>query len=213
MSIARQMMMAAAGAGGGGGVEVIFHGASATADTSQTATIDFGTPQAGDYQIIGLIGQESNNNLTLTAPANQVVFRADGGSFDALQFCVLDSLQTGETSVSASATYRNTIFAWTIRGAGTPLFDTAYSYTTTVSDSISVSADGAVLAMSTAETVSLDVHPDIVEVSDAVFPIVEGGFNTSGGHSAGISAQTIPLIATNSTVARSMIGAISFQRA
>ena len=191
-------------------VEVIFHGASATDGNSQTASIDMGTSQTGDIQIVGVIGQGGSGNLTLSSPPAMLLFSGRGGSFDEFEIYQLAANQSGPTNFAASATYRNTIFAWTVRGASPQPVDTAYSYETSVSDSLVVPQRGAVLAMSTCQNVSMDVYPDIVEVSDAAFLDIEAGFSTSGGHSDNLAAQTIPLATTNSTAGRSMIAAIAF---
>jgi hypothetical protein len=183
-----------------------------TSSASINDYIDMGTPEEGDIQIFAVVGQ------TVGVPTNptgitEVLDTGIFNSYDEIQFYKIDTNRSGLTQFVVSATYRVSVFAWTIKADGrtVTLTDTGYNNEGTTIDTLNVSERGCVLAVHTSYGSGIDVTSDLVETSDVASTVVESSFEVSAGHSIIEADTTLSMrLVNDTTVSRTLVAAVSY---
>lgn len=193
-------------------VDVIFHG-FLLSGTTINDYIDMGTPEDGDIQVFAVVGQTTQTPSSPSGITN-ILDTGVFNSYDEIQFYTIDTNQTGPTLFTVSASFRVSVFAWTIRTGGAPLLltDTGYNNSGSTINTLNVAEKGCVLAVHTSQGSGVDVTASLVDTSDLTSTVVESPFEVSAGHSVNaVSDTTLNMRLTNdTTVTRTLVAAVSY---
>lgn len=190
---------------------VEFNG-SITSATSINGTIDMGIPETGDIQVFAVVGQTIS---VPTAPTGITEIFDTGlwNTYDRIIFYKLNVNQSGNTQFTVNATYRVSVFAWTIKAGTTTLelHDTGYNNSGVNIETLNTTSGGCVLAAHTSAETGVDVSVSLVSSSDVSSTVVESPFEVSAGHTTATDNGTLSMRVDNdTTVSRTLVGAVSF---